>query len=375
MFDMGRDFGYRRVQSTGRKSYIISLPKDWVENLGLEKGNEIAFKMLEDSSLILTPRKVLEGKKEKNERKEYWIYVDPHDSPESLCRKITSLYVISADIIHINFKDANTSSEYKNAIHELIKNDLLGSEIIEETDRGITIHILINHPEFPVEKAIRRMAVLALYANKEAVSNLGKINNETIKSIVDACNDVNRLSLYVTRQLKFGLERNLYKEWGFRTAKEFLGYRIVVNDIKSIADNAISIVNNLMTLKKLFETETLFLKEPIDEEVYSQLLEFNNMTHQLLEESLKALFKRDYEHADRVISDIKSIRAKENDLTVLISSKKMDPIFSSLFSLILDNSRRVADYSRNIAEVTLNRTVEDISIHYLSRVSEGERKS
>ncbi len=375
MFDMGRDFGYRRVQSTGRKSYIISLPKDWVENLGLEKGNEIAFKMLEDSSLILTPRKVLEGKKEKNERKEYWIYVDPRDSPESVCRKITSLYVISADIIHINFKDANTSSKYKNAIHELIKNDLLGSEIIEETDRGITIHILINHPEFPVEKAIRRMAVLALYANKEAVSNLGKVNNETIKSIVDACNDVNRLSLYVTRQLKFGLERNLYKEWGFRTAKEFLGYRIVVNDIKSIADNAISIVNNLMTLKKLFETDTLFLKEPIDEEVYSQLLEFNNMTHQLLEESLKALFKRDYEHADRVISEIKSIRAKENDLTVLISNKRMDPVFSSLFSLILDNSRRVADYSRNIAEVTLNRTVEDISIHYLSRVSEGEGKS
>jgi len=346
-----------------------------VENLGLEKGNEIAFKMLEDSSLILTPRKVLEGKKEKNERKEYWIYVDPRDSPESVCRKITSLYVISADIIHINFKDANTSSKYKNAIHELIKNDLLGSEIIEETDRGITIHILINHPEFPVEKAIRRMAVLALYANKEAVSNLGKVNNETIKSIVDACNDVNRLSLYVTRQLKFGLERNLYKEWGFRTAKEFLGYRIVVNDIKSIADNAISIVNNLMTLKKLFETDTLFLKEPIDEEVYSQLLEFNNMTHQLLEESLKALFKRDYEHADRVISEIKSIRAKENDLTVLISNKRMDPVFSSLFSLILDNSRRVADYSRNIAEVTLNRTVEDISIHYLSRVSEGEGKS
>ncbi|HUU87685.1 MAG TPA: AbrB/MazE/SpoVT family DNA-binding domain-containing protein, partial [Candidatus Glassbacteria bacterium] len=38
-----RDLGYRRVQSTGRGSYIISLPKNWVKDLGLKKGSEVAF--------------------------------------------------------------------------------------------------------------------------------------------------------------------------------------------------------------------------------------------------------------------------------------------------------------------------------------------
>ena len=59
---MEKDLGYRRVQSTGRGSYIISLPKEWVNDLGIAKGSEVAFKLRDDSSLILTPSKMVEEK-------------------------------------------------------------------------------------------------------------------------------------------------------------------------------------------------------------------------------------------------------------------------------------------------------------------------
>jgi len=74
---MERDLGYRRIQLTGRGSYIISLPKRWVRELGLEKGEQVAFKVREDSSLLLIPRKILEGIKEieKPSLKEYRISV------------------------------------------------------------------------------------------------------------------------------------------------------------------------------------------------------------------------------------------------------------------------------------------------------------
>jgi len=151
---------------------------------------------------------------------------------------------------------------------------------------------------------------------------------------------VGRLNLYVIRQLKFGLERNLFKELGFRTPKEFLGYRIVANDIKSIADNAMVIA-----------------------------LDFNSQAQQLFDESLKAMFKRDYEHADKIISEAKSLADRENDLVTVISSKKLDPNVSAIFSLILDNSRRILEYSRDIAEVTLNRTIEEVSTNRLQTES------
>jgi phosphate uptake regulator len=360
---MEKDLGYRRVQRTGRGSYITCLPKDWVQEVGIEKGSEIAFKVQDDSSLILVPRKIMEGKKEteKPKLKEYWIYVDKKSDPQSVCRRIISLYVVSAAIIHIRFKDSEIDPKFKTAINNLVKNTLLGSEIIDETANRITLQILINHPEFPIEKAIRRMAVLALSANRDAILALKNIDQGIIQSVVDAHANVNRLDLYAVRQLKFGLEQNLFKDWGFKTPKEFLGYRIVANDIKSIADNALNVTNNIMTLKKLIEDKMLFLKESVDEEVYSQILNFNSLEHQFFEESLKAMFKRDYEHADKTISRLESFVTLENDLITLMSSKMLDPIVSSIFRLILDNSRRIVDYTRNIAEVTLNRTVEEIS--------------
>ena len=358
---MEKDLGYRRVQSTGRGSYIISLPKEWVNKIGVEKGSEIAFKLRDDSSLILTPSKMLEEKisEPKPELKDYWVYVHEKDKPRSICRKIISLYVINADLIHIRFKNNLQVAEHKATINNLVKKTLLGAEIIDESSNDMTIQILINHPEFPVEKAIRRMAIMALSANEIAVLSLGKKNEDTFSEVSESKNDVSRLNLYVIRQLKFGLEENWFKELGFRSPKEFLGYRIVVNDIKSIADNAMIISRNINNFKKLIKDQTLFLKENVDEETYSQILELNSLAHKLFEESLGAMFKRDYEHADNIISQIESLSIRESDLTTIIFSKKLDPNVSSIFSLILDNTRRIMEYTIDISEVTLNRTIEE----------------
>ena len=214
---MSRDLGYRRIQRTGRGSYIVSLPKKWVQDLRLEKGNLLAFEIQEDSSILLVPRKILEGKEETREPtlKEYWISVSLKDDPESICRKIISLYVISADLIRIHYKDGEIPVEHKVSINNLHKNMLLGSEIIEETSNEITIQVLIDHPDFPVDRAIRRMTVLALSANRDAIMMLENGKENLIDGITQKCNDVKRLNFYVIRQLKYGLEKNLFKDLGF----------------------------------------------------------------------------------------------------------------------------------------------------------------
>jgi phosphate uptake regulator len=360
---MEKDLGYRKVQCAGRGSLSISLPKDWTQEVGIEKGSEIAFKVGEDSSLLLVPRKIMEGRKEakKPKLREYCIHVNQKTDPQSLCRRITALYVVSAEFIHVRFKESEIYQKFKTATNNLIKNVLLGSEIIEQTSKEITIQILINHPDFPMEKAIKRMAGLALSANKDATLALKNMDKDLIQSVIDAHIDVSRLNLYVVRQLKFGLEQNLFKDWGFETPKEFLGYRIIANDIKSIADNALNIANNIRIIKKLIEDKMLYLKESVDEEAYIQILNFNSLANQLFEETLKAMFERDYESADKIISQLESFVTLENDLITLMSDKKLDPNVSSIHRLLLDSSKRIVEYSRNIAEVTLNRTVEEIS--------------
>jgi phosphate uptake regulator len=357
---MRKDLGYRRIQRTGRGSYIISLPKEWINQMKLEKGNHIDFNLQEDSSLLLRPLKIIEGERESKlkELKEHIIVVESKDGAESINRKIISLYVNSADLIHIHFKKENISAAYKSSIRHLTKNLLLGAEIVKEESDKIIIQVLVSHPDFPLDIAIRRMTVLALSINRDAIIALSKKEKTIINAITETCNDVERLNLYVIRQLKYGLERNLFKELGFETPKEYLGYRIITNNIKSIANSASNIVHNIGSLQKMIEDGSLVLNETIDQELNSQILEFNSKAHSFFEDALGALFKRDYNRADQVISQSETFVEFETKLITIMSTKKMDPNISSIFRLIIDGSRQVIEYGRDIAEVTLNRTVE-----------------
>jgi phosphate uptake regulator len=357
-----KDLGYRRVQCTGRGSYIISLPKEWVEDLGLNRGSEIAFNIETDSTLTLVPRKIMEkeGRDDASKPKEYCINVDPKEPPQSTLRMIRALYAIGADIIRVRIKHVQDPAKYKNEIKNLARDNFLGSEIIDETADEITLQILIKYSEFPIEKAVRRMAIVALAANRDAIAALKDRSDSLFDSVISSRNDVNRLGLYIVRQLKHGIERNLYRELGFRTPKEFLLYRIAVKDIENIGDNALNVVNNIGSLQKLIDDETLFLKEPVDEEIYSQLLSFMNRAHELYNDSIKALFKRDYHDAEKLIETRETLLNLENELIMLMASKKMDPNIASILRLIFDNLRRIMDYSRNMAELTLNRTVEEM---------------
>ena len=361
-----KDLGYRRVQCTGRGSYIISLPKEWVQNIGLERGSEIAFSVQSDSTLTLVPRKLRERtEKSKDVKlKEYYVVADPKKDSQSIYRMTKALYAIGADIIRIHFKSSEDTEKKKAELKKLARDTFLGSEIIEETPEEITFQILIRHSEFPIEKAFRRMAILALSANRDAISTLIDRRPELFQSVVIARNDVDRLALYLVRQLKWGIERNLFRELGFKTPKEFLLYRIAVNEIKNIGENAFNIVNSLGTFQKMVDEHTLFIKEPIDEEIYAQLVKFNNLAHEQFDEATRAMFKREYKSAEKIISKRKSLVEFENELITLMSSKKLDPNVSAILRLVFDSSRRIMDYSKNIAELTLNRTVEDLCANY-----------
>jgi phosphate uptake regulator len=201
---------------------------------------------------------------------------------------------------------------------------------------------------------------VALSANREAIEALKNRSQSMFQSVVNAHNDVNRLGHYIVRQLKFGIEHNLFRELSFKTPKEFLLYRIIVNNIKNIGEDALNIVNSLATLQKQIDDQLVFIREPVDEEIYSQMLNFNAEAHKLFEESTKAMFKRAYNDAEKIITKRGSFYPLENELIKLMSSKKLDPNIAAILRLMMDSSRRILDYSQNVAELTLNRTVEEI---------------
>jgi phosphate uptake regulator len=43
----------RKIQVTGGSTYIISLPKDWVDQMGLKRGSVVSISQKDDMTLTL----------------------------------------------------------------------------------------------------------------------------------------------------------------------------------------------------------------------------------------------------------------------------------------------------------------------------------
>ncbi|UCH37210.1 MAG: phosphate uptake regulator PhoU [Candidatus Bathyarchaeota archaeon] len=358
---MEKDFGYRKIQITGRGSYIISLPKAWISGTKLTKGNQVAFRELQDSSLLLTPRTIMEKEEHaKSSLKTFTVNIDPGDDPQSIHRRIVSLYTVSADTIHIRFNQEITAKQ-KTAIKHVVRM-LLGSELIAESSNTIDIRVFVSHPEFHIETAIRRMLAIAQSMDKNTVLALTNFDETLLRDVIDSDDDLDRLCLYVVRQLKFGVEHGQLKEMGLQSMKEFLGYRIVAKNLENIGDNAESTALNMLDLKRFITSQRSTRNPLIDAEAVTCIRCFNSFASHLLETAMKALFKRDYHLADTTISQFTSagLPLEKNTINQILNMK-MEPNVTAILRLIIDNSKKIMDYSRDVAEIALNRTVEEIS--------------
>ena len=77
----------------------------------------------------------------------------------------------------------------------------------------------------------------------------------------------------------------------------------------------------------------------------------------MFEDSITALNKRDYNLADTVASEADRIAEKEREFTDGLEESKK---YSSVIKFVLEDIRRTAEYSSDIAESVINETVQDI---------------
>jgi phosphate uptake regulator len=347
---------YRKIQLTGKGSYIITLPKYWVENQNLTKGDSVVVEIKGDSSLQLLPIEESRNKGGVSYRRARIITFNREEDFRSLCRKITSLYLLGVDLIQIKAKGNEMPLEYRELINNLCRNVLLGSEIVDEKPNDITIQVLTG-TDFSIESAIRRMTALAMAANSDAFLTLKGTNEKLIHSIDNANRNVRRLYLYVIRQLKYGLESGIFRELGFETKHEFLGYRILSRNVMNIADDALTLANDVMAISEKVDKKLVL----INKSIYEEILELNSKACLLFEKSIEALFKRDYGMADRLVDEIDSYARFMNVASPLVRSGDVDSHLLPVIRLVTNISKRIIDYSMDIAEIALNRSIETVS--------------
>ena len=334
----------RKIQFTGKSSYIVSLPKQWIIELGLKQGDQIRMVRKGSSTLELYPPKFESRIKKKEDAT---IEIDIEEEASSIVRKLISLYFLGFKTINVKPKNGRLSPNQRKAVKEAVKRMLMGSEIISDSSGGITVQVLVNLLELSVDGAFKRMIHLAKSMSSDAILAVKENNLELAQEVINTDDEVDRFGFYIIRQLKIAIQNeHMLKEMGFRNARNCLGYRLIVKNVERAGDHAAFIAKDLLEFKK-----------SVKKEILEKLQDMNEFCLSVLDDSCLALFKEDYAQAEKTIKKTNEISKYEKKIR---DSSKLLRDEEEIYRIrrMTENIRRVSEYASDIAEIVLNMNIE-----------------
>jgi phosphate uptake regulator len=335
----------RKVQITGGSTFIVSLPKTWVEQMGLQKGSVVRITQKDDLTLCLTP----EGAETTDSQRKVIITPTPEDTPESIVRRVVSAYLMGYNIIQLRTPHQRIDSSQRFRVKDFTRKKLVGTEILSDLPRDLTLQVLLSYAELSVKDALRRMSLIAASMHRDAIIALGTEDVILAREIVAMDDEVDRFNLYIVRLLKVAVvDGHILKESGLKSPRECLGYRLITKSVERMADHAVNIAHNRLEL-------TL---STINDELLSELKKLSDFALEIFENAMESVFDESYTEADRVLNIAEDTRKMEAEILQKIV-KHASPEEVPAFRLIVESILRTAEYGTDIAETVLNMTVKD----------------
>jgi phosphate uptake regulator len=330
----------RKLQLTGGSTYVVSLPKKWVDDLKMKIGDEVTLIKNPNNSITLL------SYLDKFEAKKSIIEISKDDSEESLKRKIIATYLAGFKIIEIRSKGIKIQSSHARAIRELARSSMIGTEIVESSSESISMQVLTRLPELSFEVALRRMYLMASNMHREAIDALGRLDKEAGEEVIKMDDEVDRFSLYMLRNLFQAVQNGeILLEIGLKKPSDCLAYRTIIRCIERIADHSVLIAKRIK-----------YLDSPIDKKTIQAINHLSESSLNVFEHSFQALTKNDYVLAEKVA--VQSSKAVQDEKQVMSNLKESDN--SSVVKFILEDIRRIAEYSTDIAEVIINENIRSV---------------
>jgi phosphate uptake regulator len=331
----------RRIQISGGSTYTISLPKKWIDGLGIKNGDNLTIIRNANKSMTLFP-----GIDTEKPAKKAILTIGQKDPAESIRRKIIALYLNGYKTIQVASKGVKILPEHSRLVKDLVRRTMIGTEIVESDSESITIQILTRLPELTFDVALKRMHLMASNMHREAIEALSKHDSEYGEEVARMDDEVDRFGLYMMRTLIMAIQNaSMLYDVELEQPSDCLNYRTVISRIERIADHAALIAKRIK-----------FLKDPLDSRILKEIETLSNEAIACFDNSILSLTKRDHILAEKTAANIAKIVEEEKELMYgLKESKNL-----TIVKFVLEDIRRVAEYSSDIVEVVINETIKNI---------------
>ena len=333
----------RKVQLSGGSTYIISLPKNWIDDLKIKVGESVIIVKNSNKSLTLYPRE----KNDKDKKNTAIISTRQQDSGDSIKRKIIAAYLSGYKTIKIKTKGMRITSEHAKSIRELVRSTMIGTEIVESNSEAMIIQILTRLPELSFETALKRMYLMANNMVEEAIEALEEVDIEHADEVANMDDEVDRFGLYMRRNLVLAVgNESILQDMGLRKPSDCLGYRAIVSRIERIADHA-----------SLIAKRTKFIDETIDSKIITKIKNLSEKSLEVFEKSISAVQEHDFEKGEKVAEKVSQIIDEEKQIMSKIKETEKN---TTIIRFVLEDLRRIAEYSSDIAEVAIDENIQKI---------------
>ncbi len=339
---------FRKIQTLGKSSYVISLPKDWVDKNKIKRGDKLAVYKNPDGALEISyvnQKASLRGViPEVSE-----VIIDDLDKDE-LEAVIIGNYLMGYD----NFK-LITQREYLNSFQRKIitntLNALTGFQIVSESPKVIEIKNLFEQTNFDVKEIAKRLGLLISFMLKDLIEALKEKNLEALNDIIAQDDEVDSLYLLMRRLLIIG-SRNVVaaKKIGIEDNALCVTWSVILKKIETIADYVVRISE---TTKTIFSRN----KVEIPEEVFLLFLKIGESITKTSEKVFLSYFEKDAEERLVTVEDLMEFTELKNIFTQKIIEYDIDKrLLVSLESICFyfeEIANYCFDYARDLIHYKL----------------------
>ena len=304
----------RRVQRTTDGTFFITLPKRWMQKVRLDKGSLVRVNEHENSMLTINPYS-------ESEREVEAIVLEP--SP-MIDRLIGENYLLGADVIEVRSSKV-ISTELRNKVKAIIKK-FVGLEIVEEDSKKIVIQCLLEPSTVIPEKILRRIHLISLEMEKDALDSLITLNIELAKNVIERDEEVDRLYFLIVRLVRAALTYPSLGEKLSITPIECLDNRLLASLIEHFADYATSIGTVATSpMDKALQKDIQIIFSKVSESVYTTY-----------KDAFTAYIKRDLslaEHVTECCHVIKVDIAKIEEQLLFLEKEARERLTSVMIAL------------------------------------------
>ena len=328
----------RKIMALGKSSLVISLPKEWIDSNGLEKGDMLSLDVQRDLSLLVKP-----AFRVKSEGRRIEVEIDESASSDSIFRIVIGCYLNGYNDIVLRSSNIFTIVQQQ-AIRDVVKSLYL--RILSSNAGSVSLQTLMNESMANLFDGIERMHLITLSMCYDVLKSMKSWDLELARSVVALEEDVDQFMFYLLRLIRSAaIDPALASRLNIDML-DCLDYQTLVDLIERVADNVHNAAYSLVELEEY--------KDVVPADIWETLTATTEASIRAYETAIEVFRDRSVESCDMIIDEQYRLSQLARSITPFPGVEVRAPFFYPMF-VIRDSAIRIGDFASDIAELTIDK--------------------